>query len=66
MVEKLMKKVANSQAFCPEDRLSQMVKNYAQDELDEDSLYLVCAAGKEDASYAEFLKLVQEKDGNRK
>lgn len=62
MIEKLITKIANTQAFKPDDKLGQMVQEYAKDELSEESLDLVYAARKDDESYASFLKLVQERD----
>ena len=66
MIEKLIRKIANTQAFGPEDQLGQMVKNYDRDELSEDTLNLVYAARKDDASYSEFLRLAKERDNKRK
>lgn len=66
MIEKIIQKIANTQAFGPEDQLGQMVKNYDQDELSEDTLNLVYAARKDDASYAAFLRSVQGRNNNRK
>lgn len=65
MIEKLITKIANSQAFKPDDNLSKMVQEYAKDELSEESLDLVYAARKDDTSYAAFLKLAQERDSKR-
>ena len=62
VIEKLIMKIADMQAFKPEDKLGQMVQKYAGDELSEESLDLVCAARKDDTSYADFLRLVQERD----
>ncbi len=63
MIEKLIRKIANTQAFLPEDRLGRMVKEYDKDELEEESLDLVYAARKDGAaSYASFLKFVQERN----
>lgn len=66
MIEKLITKIANTQAFRPEDKLGQLVREYAKDELFEDSLDLVYAARKDDTSYASFLRLAQERDRKRK
>lgn len=66
MIEKLMKKIAKTEAFKPEDQLSGLVKNQGENELSEDSLDMVFAARKEGASYAEFLKYARERDKNRK
>lgn len=65
MIEKLITKIANTQAFKPDDKLGQMVQEYAKDELSEESLDLVYAARKDDTSYAAFLKLAQERDSKR-
>lgn len=65
MIEKLMTKIANTQAFKSDDKLGQMVQEYARDELSEESLDLVYAARKDDVSYASFLKLAQERDSKR-
>ena len=66
MIEKLIQKIANAQAFGPEDQLGQMVKKYDQDELSEDTLNLVYAARKDDAGYSEFLRSARERDNKRK
>ena len=66
MIEKLITRIANTQAFKPEDKLGQMVRQHPKDELSEESLDLVYAARKDDTSYAVFLRLAQERDGNRK
>lgn len=61
MIEKLIAKVANSQVFSPDDSLSRMIKNVCSDELDMESLNLVCAA-RMDCGYDEFLKHVQARN----
>ena len=58
-MEKFLRKVADSQAFKPEDKLTKMVEKYSKEELDEESLDLVFAAGKMD--YQEFLKQAEER-----
>lgn len=65
MIEKLITKIANTQAFNPEDKLGRMVQEYANDELSEESLDFVYAARKDDISYAAFLRLAQERDSKR-
>lgn len=65
MIEKLITKIANTQAFRPDDKLGQMVQEYAKDELSEESLDLVYAARKDNTSYADFLRMVQKRDSNR-
>lgn len=62
VIEKLIKKIANSQAFMPDDKLGRMIKEYETDELAEESLDLVYAARKNDADYADFLRLAHERD----
>ncbi len=62
VIEKLVKKIANSQAFVQEDRLGQMIKQYETDELSEENLFFVAAAGKGSTSYSEFLRLAQERE----
>ena len=66
MTEKIIKLIADTQAFKPDDKLGQMVQEYAKDELSEESLDLVYAARKDDTSYASFLRLTQERDSKRK
>ncbi len=66
MIEKLITKIANTQVFSPDDKLSQMVKKYDKDELEEESLDFVCAAQKENADYSEFLKVIQDRGKNNK
>ena len=61
MIEKMMKKIANSQAFAPDDRLSQMVNEYDANELSMDSLDQVFAARKDDVDYDAFLKVLEKK-----
>lgn len=65
MIEKLITKIANTQAFKPEDKLGRMVHEYYKDELSEENLDLVYAARKDDARYAVFLRLAQERDSER-
>ena len=65
MIEKLITKIANAQAFKPDDKLGQMVQEYSKDELSEEGLDLVYAARKDDTSYAAFLRLAQERDIKR-
>ena len=63
MIEKMMKKIANSQAFAPDDRLSRMVNECdANNELSEDSLDLVFAARKDEADFDAFLKVLEERN----
>lgn len=66
MIEKLITKIANTQVFSPDDKLSRMVREYDKDELEEESLDLVCAARKENADYTEFLKVIQERGKSHK
>lgn len=66
MIEKLIIKIANTQAFKPDDKLGRMVQEHGNDELFDESLDLVCAASKGDTSYASFLKFAQEKDRENK
>ena len=65
-MEKMMKKIAGTQTFSPEDNLGRMIRGYEKQELSEESLDLVYAARKEDASYADFLKLAKERDRRNK
>ena len=65
-MEKLIRNIANTQVFGPEDQLGQMVKAYDQDELSEDALNFVYAARKDDAGYAEFVRRARERDNKRK
>ena len=65
-MEKLITKIANIQAFKPEDRLGRMLKKYDQDELFEESLDQVFAARKDAPDYAEFLRFARERDNKRK
>jgi len=65
VIEKLIKKIANTQDFVQDDRLGQMVKQYDKDELSEENLYFVSAASKGTASYSDFLRLVQERENKR-
>ncbi len=66
MIEKLITKIANTQVFSPDDKLSQMVKKYDKDELEEESLDFVCAARKDNTTYSEFLKVIQDRGKNNK
>ena len=66
MIDKFMKKIANTQAFVTDDKLGRMLKEYDTDELAEESLDLVYAARKNNTSYDTFLKLAQERDNKRK
>lgn len=58
-IEKLLAKLAASQALEPEDRLSAIVARYAPDELDEGSLNQVFAAARQ-PDYQEFLDRAAE------
>ncbi len=66
LITKLIGQIAESQAFSPDDKLSQMVNEYDIDELPVESLDLVYAARKDDTSYAAFLKLAHERDSKLK
>ena len=66
MIEKLIEKIANSQAFSPDDKLSQLVKKHDKDELAVESLDLVHAARKDSYDYDAFVKAAKERDGKRK
>ena len=66
MIEKLMNKVADSQAFSPDDGLGRMVKEFYNSELDAENLDLVYAANMDNADYAAFLKLAKERDRQSK
>lgn len=66
MIEKLIRKTANTQVFGPEDQLGRMVNTFDQDELSEDSLNLVYAARKDNLDYAGFLRFARERDNKRK
>lgn len=57
-MEKFIKKIADTQSFEPDDKLTDAVKKYGKDELDEESLDLVCAAVK--ADYQEFIKRIND------
>lgn len=59
-MEKFLTKIANTQAFQPNDELSAIIEKYASDELEEESLDLVCAAEK--TNYQEFLKRIGKAD----
>lgn len=52
-MEKLLKKLARSQEFNPDDRLSAMINKYSSDELSLDELDNVYAARK--ADFQDFL-----------
>ena len=58
MTDKMLIKIANSQAFLPEDKLGEMLDKYINDndELAEDGLDLVFAARKNEISYDDFIK----------
>lgn len=58
-MEKFLRRIADSQAFEPEDKLSDIVNKYTVDELNEESLDLVYAARKVD--YQEFVKHIEER-----
>ena len=66
VIERLIKKIAKSQAFLPEDKLGRMVKEYDADELAMENLDLVYAARKDGSDYAAFLTSVQERDNKGK
>ena len=66
MIEKLIMKIAKSQAFKPDDKLGRLVQEYDKDELFEESLDWVNAAHKDDTSYASFQKYAQERDRKSK
>ncbi len=57
-MEKLLKKIADSQGFQPKDELSAIIERY-NCELNEESLDMIFAAQKLD--YAEFLKKIDKK-----
>ena len=66
MIEKLISRIAKSQAFSPDDSLSRMVKEVHVDELDVEDLDLVYAARMGDADYAEIVKRAQQPDQQNK
>ena len=66
MIEKMMKKIANTQEFFPDDRLGQMVKECDGEELELERLDQVFAARADERSYADFLKLARQRDLQRK
>ncbi len=66
VIEKLIMKIAETQAFLHDDKLGRMVKEYKNDELDKESLDQVYAARKDDVSYDAFLKLAQKRGSGRK
>lgn len=54
LMEKFLRKIAETQELEPEDKLSAEINRYAEDELDEFALDMVSAAGHDD--YARFME----------
>lgn len=63
MMDKFLTKIADTQAFGPDDKLGKMIEDYDSDELSEDNLDLVFAARKDDADFGAFLRMLEEKEG---
>lgn len=59
MIEKLIKQIANTQIFEPDDKLTRLLELYVSYELDEESLDLVVAASQSD--YQKFLNRVNSR-----
>ncbi len=62
-MDNFMKKLAASQAFEPDDALSEIIAQCTADELDEESLDFVYAATK--VSYNDFLRKKDRKNTDR-
>ena len=60
-IDKLLKKIADTQDLAPQDNLTEIIERYSADELDEDTLDLVFAAAK--PNFPKFLGLL---DKNKK
>ena len=65
-IEKLIEKIADTQAFSTDDALGRMLKQYEEDELLEEGLDLVYAARGEGADYDAFLSKLRDRKNNPK
>ena len=66
-MDKMITKIADTQAFDFDDRLGRLVKHYevkaqSEEELSLDSLDMVYAARKEEGDFAAFLQMARERD----